>query len=81
MAKYINKNDEVYDVLHQLGMDLRDKDNDFFKIKTKHGITVSPMKEYVEWLIKSLIKITKSYQQETIAPIMPPPSQQTPTNK
>jgi hypothetical protein len=30
LVKYINKNDEVDDTLHQLGMDLRDMENEMF---------------------------------------------------
>jgi hypothetical protein len=53
------QNDEVDDTLHQLGMDLREMENEMFEINTKHEIMVAPMREYIEdWLRKSLIKIT-----------------------
>jgi hypothetical protein len=60
-------------MLHQSSMDLMEMENGLFEIKIRHQITVAPMRDYIEyWLRKSLIKITKPEQQETIATIMPP---------
>jgi hypothetical protein len=72
IVRYINTNDEVDDTLHQSGMELREMDNELFKIKTKHEITVVPMREYFEdWLRKYLIKIIEPEQQEIVATFMP----------
>jgi hypothetical protein len=82
MVTYININDEEDEMLHQLGMDLRDMENELFKIKTNHEIMLAPMREYIEeWLRKSLIKITKRYQQEMVVAVIPLPKQQTPTKE
>jgi hypothetical protein len=76
LVTYINRNDEVDDTLHQLGMDLREMENEMFEKNTKHEIMLPPMREYIEyWLRKSLFKITKLEQQETVAAIMPPQPQ------
>jgi len=76
---YINRNDEVDDTLHQLEMDLRECENQLFEIKTKHEITVAPLRGYMkEWLKKTLIRITKMENQETVVTIMPPQPQHTP---
>ena len=40
LIRYININDEVYDTLHQLGMYLREMENELFEIKTKHEIII-----------------------------------------
>jgi hypothetical protein len=46
-----------------LGIDIREMENELFKINTKHEITVAPMREYIEeWLRKSLINITETDQ-------------------
>jgi len=51
LVKYINRNDEVDDTLHQQGMDLREMENELFEIKTRHEIMVAPTREYIEdWL-------------------------------
>jgi len=40
---------------------------------------VAPMQKYIEqWLKKSLVKITETYQQESDNTIMPPLAQQQP---
>jgi hypothetical protein len=63
-------------------MDLREMENELCEIKTKHKITVVPMREYIEeWLRKPLIKIVELDQQETIVAVMPLPTQQTPTKE
>jgi hypothetical protein len=78
LVGYININDEVDDMLNQLGIDIREMENELFEIKTKHEIMVASMRElYIEeWLRKSLIKITERDQQETITTVIPPPTQQ-----
>jgi hypothetical protein len=47
LIRYININDEVDDMLHQLGMDLREMQNKLFKINTKNEIKMAPMREYI----------------------------------
>jgi hypothetical protein len=47
LVRYINRNNKVNDTLHQLGMDLRDMENELFEIRIKHEITVAPMREYI----------------------------------
>jgi hypothetical protein len=65
LVRYINKNDDIEDTLHQLSIDLRELENELFEIKTKHEIMVALMREYIEeWLTKSLVKITETDQQE-----------------
>jgi hypothetical protein len=44
LVRYINRNDEVDDTLHQSELDLREFENQLFEIKTKHEITVAPVK-------------------------------------
>jgi uncharacterized coiled-coil DUF342 family protein len=39
LVRYINRNDEVDDTLHQSEMDLRELENQLFEIRTKHAIT------------------------------------------
>jgi hypothetical protein len=59
-------------------MDLREMENELFKIKTKHEITMPPMRKYIEdRLRKTLIKIFELDQQEMVAAITPPPTQNT----
>jgi hypothetical protein len=73
----MNKNEDIEDTLHQLSLDLKELENELFETNTKQEITISPMREYIEqWLRKSLVKITKTDQQEASNTIMPPPSQQ-----
>jgi hypothetical protein len=79
LVRYINRNDEVDDTLHQSELDLREFENQLFEIKTKHEITVAPLREYIEeWLKKALIKITEPENQETVTMVMPPQPQHTP---
>jgi hypothetical protein len=69
-------------MLHQLSIDLRELENELFKINTKHEITVAPMREYIEqWLTKDLVKITETDQQEVVTTVMPPPAQQQQSTK
>jgi hypothetical protein len=80
LVRYINKNDDIEDTLHQLSIDLREMENELFEIKTKHEIMVAPMREYIEeWLRKYLVKITETDQHEVVTMVMPPPTQQPPT--
>jgi hypothetical protein len=60
LVGYINRNDEVDDTYHQSNMDMREFEIKLFEIKTRHEITVAPLREYIEeWLKKALIKITE----------------------
>jgi len=73
LVRYININDEVDDTLHQSEIDLREFESQLFDIKTKHEITMAPLREYIEeWLKKTLIKIIGPENQETVRTIMPP---------
>jgi hypothetical protein len=57
LVRYINRNDEVDDTLHQSELDLREFESQLFEIKTKHEIIVAPLREYIEeWLNKALIE-------------------------
>jgi hypothetical protein len=59
-------------------MYLRKFENQLFEIKTKHEITVAPLREYIEeWLKKALIKITELENQEEVTMVMPPQPQHT----
>jgi len=44
LVRYINKIDEVDDTLHQSEIDLREFKNQLFEIKTRHEITVAPLR-------------------------------------
>jgi hypothetical protein len=58
-------------------IDLREKENEMFEIKTKHDIMVSPMREYIEkWLRKSFINITETDHHKAVTTVMPPTTQQ-----
>jgi hypothetical protein len=58
LVRYINRNDEAYDLLHQLIINLRKMENELFEIKKGHDIMVAPMRGYIEeWLRKFLIKL------------------------
>jgi hypothetical protein len=66
-VSYVNKNEDIEDILHQLSIDLRDLEGTLFDIKFKQEITVTPMREYIEnWLKQALIKKTKEDQVETV---------------
>ena len=71
LVRYITRNDEVDDTLHQSELDLMEFERQLFKIKTKHEIIVEPLREYIkEWLKKVLIEITELENQETVREIM-----------
>jgi len=73
---YNNENDDIDDTFNQLGIYLREMENELFEINTNHDIMVAPMREYIEeWLRKSIINITKIDQQEVVTIAMPPPTQ------
>ena len=72
LVQYINKNNEVDDTLHQQEIDLREFEIRLFENKTKHGIIVPPLREYIEkWLKKALIRITELENQEAITMVVP----------
>jgi hypothetical protein len=86
LIRYVNKNDEVEDMLHQLSFDIRDIEKELFDAKIKHETTVSPMQEYIEvWLKKALIKIIEPDQPKLVTTAMEPPAENstksTPTRK
>jgi len=79
LVRYINRNDEVDDTLHQLEIDMREFENQLFEIKTKHEIIMALLNEYInKWLKKTLIIITKPENQEALTTVIPPQPQQTP---
>jgi hypothetical protein len=66
-CRYVNKNDDIEDTLHQLTMEFKDLENELFDIKVRQEIMVAPMREYIEnWLKNALIKITESDQEKTV---------------
>jgi hypothetical protein len=48
LVRYVNKNDDIEDILHQLLMDFKDMETSLFDIKVRKEITVAPMREYIE---------------------------------
>jgi hypothetical protein len=47
------KNQDIQESLHNLSIDLRDLESEFFNIKIQHEINVVPMKNYIkEWFKK-----------------------------
>jgi hypothetical protein len=67
LIRYVNKNEDVEDMLHQLNFDIRDIEKELFNARIKHETTVSPMQEYIElWLKKALIKITELDQPKLV---------------
>jgi hypothetical protein len=78
-VRYINRNDEVDDTLHQSDLYMREFKIQLFEIKTKHEITMEPLRGYVEeWLNKALIEVTQPENQETVRAVMPPQPQHVP---
>jgi hypothetical protein len=45
LVQYFNRNDEVENTLHQSNIYLRQSKNQWFEIKTKHEITMAPLRE------------------------------------
>jgi len=69
-------------MLHPSGMDLRELEKELFELKTRNEITVAPLREYIEELLRrTLIKIIKLEQQETVASVMPHQPQQASTKE
>jgi hypothetical protein len=86
LIHYVNKNDEVEDMLHQLNFDIRDIEKELFDAKIKHETMVSPMQEYIKvWLKKALIKIIEPDQPKLVTTAMEPlakdSTKSTPTSK
>jgi hypothetical protein len=76
LVRYINRNDEVDDTLHPSELDMMELESELFDIKTKHEITMAPLREYIgEWLKKELIEVTEPENQEIVRAVMPPQQQ------
>jgi hypothetical protein len=59
LVHYVNKNEDQEDIIHQLGFELKDIEDELFDLKIKHELMVSPMREYIEqWLRNALVRIT-----------------------
>jgi hypothetical protein len=61
-------------VFHNISVDLRDLEGEFFNIKILHEINVEPMKNYIEeWFNKEIDKLTTDGQErvETVPVIVP----------
>jgi hypothetical protein len=55
LVRYINRNDEVDDMLHQSGMDMREFENELFEIKTRHEIMDSSFEGVYRGMVKESI--------------------------
>ena len=63
LVGYSIKNQDIQEVLHNLSIDLRDLESEFFDIKIWHEINVAPMKWYIEeWFKKVVDQITNEAQ-------------------
>jgi hypothetical protein len=59
--EYTNRNEDIETTLQNLSIDLREFENELFNIKVKQGVTIVPLREYIEeWLKRALIKITET---------------------
>jgi hypothetical protein len=70
--------------LHNLSIDLRDLENEFFNIKIWNEINVMAMRSYIEeWLKKAVDKIANEGQRtlETVPIIAEESHKMTPTSK
>jgi hypothetical protein len=63
LVDYSIKNQDIEEALHNLSIDLRDLESEFFNIKIWHEINVAPMRSYIEeWFKKVVDKITNEGQ-------------------
>jgi hypothetical protein len=59
VVEYSIINMDIEEVLHAISIDLRDLEGELFNIKTRHEISVAPMKGYIEeWFKKAINKLT-----------------------
>ena len=67
LVRYVNKNEDIEDTLHQISIEFRDFERTLFHIKVKQEIIVTHMREYIEnWLKQALIKITEEDKKEVV---------------
>jgi hypothetical protein len=58
LIHYVNKNEDQVDIIHQLGFELKDIEDELFDLKIKHELMVAPLREYIEqWLKNALVRI------------------------
>jgi hypothetical protein len=63
LVGYSIKNQDIQEALHNLSIDLRDLESEFFNIKIRHEINVAPMRSYIEeWFKKVVDQITNEGQ-------------------
>ena len=75
MIFYVNRNEDVEDMLHQLNFNIKNIEKELFNARIKHETMVSPMQEYIELLLKNaLIKIIDPDQQNLDTIAMKPPA-------
>jgi hypothetical protein len=59
LVGYAITNQDIQEALHNLSIDLRDLEIEFFNIKIRHEKNVEPMRSYIEeWLKKVVDQIT-----------------------
>jgi hypothetical protein len=64
---YVNKNEDIEDMLHQLSIGFRDLQRTLFDIKVRQEIIIVPMRDYIEnCLNQALIKITEEDEAEAV---------------
>ena len=63
LVDYSVQNEEIDQALHDLSIDLRELENEFFNIKIWDEINVAPMRNYIEeWLQRAIDKLTDKGQ-------------------
>lgn len=43
LIHFVNKNEDQVDIIHQLGLELKEAKDEFFKPNIKHGLVASPL--------------------------------------
>jgi hypothetical protein len=78
------KNQDIEEALHNISIDLRDLEIEFFNIKIRHEINVAPMRSYIEeWFKKVVEKISNEGKMtlETVPIIVEESHKRTSTRK
>ena len=58
LVDYSIKNQDIEEALHNLSIDIRDLESEFFSIKIHHEINMTAMRSYIkEWFKKDVDKI------------------------
>jgi len=67
LVSYSNKHEYIETSLHQISIELREMESNFFDIRIRQEINVSPMKYYIQaWLKQALLKIIEEDQLGTV---------------